>query len=264
MAAPPPPRAAAALAALSSRQPRSPAAARSPKARQRSRSPSKAAAAAAAASEAASEAAAAAAAEVRAAAGGLQRAQLSREALADLGLADDAAAGRLYHLLFVYSFGMANSLDELTRRLPDASRAALTLRVWRTVVGIGEQLLRASCRTELLELLHGMEDEVGAIAAAAKQNADDERRERDELRATLDAALRVGDAHSAAARDAAVFVALLATEGALEEGAAAATAAAAGAAAARAAAEAAAAGRGARGGGGERANAARARRRRRR
>ena len=203
---------AATLAALSSRQPRSPAAARSPKAQQHSRSPSKAAAAAAAASEAASEAAAAAAAEVRAAAGGLQRAQLSREALADLGLADDAAAGRLYHLLFVYSFGMANSLDELTRRLPDASRAALTLRVWRTVVGIGEQLLRASCRTELLELLHGMEDEVGAIAAAAKQNADDEKRERDELRATLDAALRVGDAHSAAARDAAVFVALLATE----------------------------------------------------
>ena len=97
--------------------------------------------------------------------GSLQRAQLDRDELLRLGLRSDEQCARFYQMLFVYSYGLHHSLQELLGMTAESHRAELAVRFWRTFVGIAEQLLKAGIHTELLELLHGLETEVSDLAA---------------------------------------------------------------------------------------------------
>ena len=62
-----------------------------------------------------------------------------------------------------------------TTRIVGADRSHTPRRqanFWRTNVGIGERLLRTTLHTELLELLHGLEEDVADIRADAEARHD--------------------------------------------------------------------------------------------
>ena len=97
---------------------------------------------------------------------GLERVGLGRGQLHAVGVAGDEAS-RLYDLLFVYSIGLHHSLAQTLARLPEDRSAEVAVAWWRTLVAVAERLVRTELRTELLEMLHGMEEEVATAEARA-------------------------------------------------------------------------------------------------
>ena len=64
----------------------------------------------------------------------------------------------------------------------------------RSLVAIFERLLRASIHSSLVELLHGMEDEVGVVNEHAHRRIEAAKQTEAELEQTIRAALRRADA----------------------------------------------------------------------
>ena len=147
---------------------------------------------------------------------GLARVGLGRAQLQAEGLAAEEV-DRLYQLLFVYSIGLQHSVQQNLKRLTDAAAAPIALRWWRALVAVAERLLRTQLRTELLDLLHGMEEEVhDARVSAALEGAEAHERGA-QMQALLDAALRVTDKSSAAAAERACQLKLLSGEVRMQE-----------------------------------------------
>ena len=147
---------------------------------------------------------------------GLARVGLGRPQLQAEGLAAEEVE-RLYQLLFVYSIGLQHSVQQNLKRLTDAAAAPVALRWWRALVAVAERLLRTQLRTELLDLLHGMEEEVhDARVSAALEGAEAHERG-EQMQALLDAALRVTDKSRAAAAERACQLKLLSGEVRMQE-----------------------------------------------
>ena len=147
---------------------------------------------------------------------GLARVGLGRPQLQAEGLVAEEVE-RLYQLLFVYSIGLQHSVQQNLKRLTDAAAAPVALRWWRALVAVAERLLRTQLRTELLDLLHGMEEEVhDARVSAALEGAEAHERG-EQMQALLDAALRVTDKSSAAAAERACQLKLLSGEVRMQE-----------------------------------------------
>ena len=64
---------------------------------------------------------------------------------------------------------------------------------WRTLVGIGERLLRTTLHTELLDLLHGMEEEVSLIRADAELRGSAAKDAHGAVTKALEASVRLGE-----------------------------------------------------------------------
>ena len=135
--------------------------------------------------------------EAMAAGGDLQSVMLDRDELSRLGLRTEDHCGRFYQMLFVYSYGLHHSLQELLGVAAESHRAELAVRFWRTFVGIAERLLKAGIHTELLELLHGMETEVSDLTAESAAREQRNEAEVTELRVVAAAAVKVRVAHVA-------------------------------------------------------------------
>ena len=147
---------------------------------------------------------------------GLARVGLGRPQLQAEGMVAEEVE-RLYQLLFVYSIGLQHSVQQNLKRLTDAAAAPIALRWWRALVAVAERLLRTQLRTELLDLLHGMEEEVhDARVSAALEGAEAHERG-EQMQALLDAALRVTDKSSAAAAERACQLKLLSGEVRMQE-----------------------------------------------
>ena len=147
---------------------------------------------------------------------GLARVGLGRPQLQAEGLVAEEVE-RLYQLLFVYSIGLQHSVQQNLKRLTDAAAAPVALRWWRALVAVAERLLRTQLRTELLDLLHGMEEEVhDARVSAALEGAEAHERG-EQMQALLDAALRVTDKSRAAAAERACQLKLLSGEVRMQE-----------------------------------------------
>ena len=89
---------------------------------------------------------------------GLTRAKMSRQQLYAEGL-DASQAAQLYTCLFVHSFGVHQSMKDLLRPCTANARAKVGSRFIRALVAISERLVRTNIHSELVEMLHGMEDE---------------------------------------------------------------------------------------------------------
>ena len=99
---------------------------------------------------------------------GLTRAKISRQQLLADGL-DSAQAAQLYQCLFVHSFGAHQAIEELLRPCGPMSRASVGVKFVRALVAIFERLVRTSIHSELVEMLHGMEDEVANVQADSER-----------------------------------------------------------------------------------------------
>lgn len=133
--------------------------------------------------------------------GGLIRARLDRAHLRAQGLSTDQVA-QLHQSLFVHTFGLHQSLEVLLKLLRPQAQAVVSTRFVRSLVAIFERLLRTSMHSELVELLHGMEDEVGSINDHAQHTMQAAKALEDELRQTIRAALRRADAAEVEAAEA--------------------------------------------------------------
>lgn len=105
---------------------------------------------------------------LRQAASGLQAAGLDRASLWTLGIRTDSQVNQLYNLIFVYSFGVRDSLARLMAHATPEGRGELGLRAWRTLVGLAEQLMRDDLGSEIASAIASLED---ALAAAESDNA---------------------------------------------------------------------------------------------
>ena len=147
---------------------------------------------------------------------GLARVGLGRTQLQAEGLAAREVEG-LYQLLFVYSVGLQHSVQQNLKRLTDAAAAPIALRWWRALVAVAERLLRTQLRTELIDMLHGMEDDVHKAQRSAAVEGAEAHERGEQMQALLDAALRVTDKSSAAAAERACQLKLLSGEMRMQE-----------------------------------------------
>ena len=147
---------------------------------------------------------------------GLSRVGLGRTQLQAEGLAADEV-DRLYQLLFVYSIGLQHSVQQNLKRLTDAAAAPIALRWWRALVAVAERLLRTQLRTELIDMLHGMEADVHAAQSKAALEGAEAHEKGEMMQALLDAALRVTDKSKAAAAERACQLKLLSGEMRMQE-----------------------------------------------
>ena len=147
---------------------------------------------------------------------GLARVGLGRTQLQAEGLAAREVEG-LYQLLFVYSVGLQHSVQQNLKRLTDAAAAPIALRWWRALVAVAERLLRTQLRTELIDMLHGMEDDVHEAQRSAAVEGAEAHERGEQMQALLDAALRVTDKSSAAAAERACQLKLLSGEMRMQE-----------------------------------------------
>ena len=147
---------------------------------------------------------------------GLARVGLGRTQLQAEGLAAKEVEG-LYQLLFVYSVGLQHSVQQNLKRLTDAAAAPIALRWWRALVAVAERLLRTQLRTELIDMLHGMEDDVHEAQRSAAVEGAEAHERGEQMQALLDAALRVTDKSSAAAAERACQLKLLSGEMRMQE-----------------------------------------------
>ena len=147
---------------------------------------------------------------------GLARVGLGRTQLQAEGLAAREVEG-LYQLLFVYSVGLQHSVQQNLKRLTDAAAAPIALRWWRALVAVAERLLRTQLRTELIDMLHGMEDDVHEAQRSAAVEGAEAHERGEQMQALLDAALRVTDKSSAAAAERTCQLKLLSGEMRMQE-----------------------------------------------
>lgn len=132
--------------------------------------------------------------------GGLTRARLDRAHLQEQGLSAEQVA-QLHQSLFVHTFGLHQSLEALLKFCHPKAQAIVSARFVRSLVAIFERLLRTSIHSELVDLLHGMEDEVGSINECAQRTMQTAKTLENELRQTIRAALRRADAAEAEAAE---------------------------------------------------------------
>ena len=127
---------------------------------------------------------------------GLTRAKMSRQQLYAEGL-DASQAAQLYTCLFVHSFGVHQSMKDLLRPCNANARAKVGSRFIRALVAISERLVRTNIHSELVEMLHGMEDEVANVTAEASEKLDAARHNEAELSRAVTAALKRVDVATA-------------------------------------------------------------------
>lgn len=132
---------------------------------------------------------------------GLSRAKLDRQSLLSEGLTPEQVA-RLHQTLFVHSFGVHEQLEALLRTCRPQARATVCTRFVRSLVAVFERLLRSTIHSELVELLHGMEDEVGLVNKHAHQRIEEAKLAEAELSQTIRVALRRAEVAEAKAAEA--------------------------------------------------------------
>jgi hypothetical protein len=134
---------------------------------------------------------------LREASSGLHAAGLDRAALWTLGIRTDAQVNQLYNLIFIYSFGVRDSLARLMSHATPEGRGELGLRAWRTLVGLAEQLMRADLGSEIASAIASLEDALAAAESVNAHTAVAEAAARHALEARLDELLASRDAAAA-------------------------------------------------------------------
>ena len=124
---------------------------------------------------------------------GLRRARIDRRELAAAGLSP-AQVARLYLSLFVHSFGAHQAIESALRGCSAVSRATLGVRVLTVLVAVSERLIRTSMHSELVEMMHALEDELSEVEKHANARVDEAEARVRELTRTVAAALREADA----------------------------------------------------------------------
>ena len=144
---------------------------------------------------------------------GLRRARLDKQQLSAEGLSP-AQVAKLHLTLFTHSFGAHHALEEMLREstVAPAAKAAVGARFFRVLVAVCERLTRTSLHSEMLDLLHGMEDELADATHAAQGRVDLCRANEGLLKQTVAAALRRADTAEAAEAEAAAARQMLRAE----------------------------------------------------